>query len=119
MVNHIYELKNKIIDRIETDINQRGIDRINVNEMGELVDMVKDLAEAESSCWQAEYYKTITEEMKGGTQHQEEPMVRSGYGETNINNKEVIEPLRKAMKNATPNERAKLRSEVMAMVNTR
>ena len=32
--------------------------------------MVKDLAEAEKSCWEAEYYRSVAEAMEGG----------SGYG---------------------------------------
>lgn len=65
MVEDIYNIKNQIIERIEKDISERGPERIDVSEMGKLVDMVKDLAEAEKSCWEAEYYRGVSEAMDG------------------------------------------------------
>lgn len=64
MVEDIYNIKNQIIERIEKDIDERGPERIDVSEMGKLVDMVKDLAEAEKACWEAEYYRGVSEAME-------------------------------------------------------
>lgn len=71
MVDKIYDIKNKVIERIEKDMSSRGIDRIDVVEFSKLVDMVKDLAEAEEKCWEAQYYRTVTGAMDG----------KSGYGQ--------------------------------------
>ena len=139
MVNKIYELKNQMIQRIEGDIQQRGIDRIDVNQMGELVDMVKDLAQAEASCMQAEYYKTVVEAMKTGSSGYGSGTgssagygsMRSGYGGMDgrygyattrqaqsgaMGHQEVMEPLRMAIQTAGPDEREHLRNEVMQLI---
>lgn len=65
MVEEIYELKNKLLEEMMRDVQERGVERLDK----ERVDMVKDLAEAEKSCWEAEYYRSVAEAMEG-----------SGYG---------------------------------------
>lgn len=35
-----------------------------IDEMGEVVDMIKDLAEAKKDCWKAKYYESIVEAME-------------------------------------------------------
>lgn len=66
MVEEIYELKNKLLEEMMRDVQERGVERLDK----ERVDMVKDLADAEKSCWEAEYYRSVAEAMEGG----------SGYG---------------------------------------
>lgn len=36
---------------------------MNTNEVGQIVDMIKDLSEAEEKCWKACYYKSVVENM--------------------------------------------------------
>lgn len=62
MVDKIYGIKNQLIKEVEKTIAERGIERVD----GERVDMIKDLAEAEKNCWEAEYYRTVAEAMKEG-----------------------------------------------------
>ena len=69
MVEVIYDLKNQLLEEMERDVKERGVERLDK----EKVDMVKDLAEAEKSCWEAEYYRAVAEAMEGG----------SGYGMQN------------------------------------
>ena len=61
MVGEIYELKNKLLEQMAQDVQERGIERLDKDR----VDMVKDLAEAEKNCWKAEYYRAVTEAMEG------------------------------------------------------
>lgn len=71
MVGAIYELKNQLLESMLREVQERGgIDRLDK----ERVDMVKDLAEAEKSCWEAEYYRSVTEAMEGSSGAQ------MGYG---------------------------------------
>lgn len=72
MVEEIYELKNKLLEQLMKDVGERGIERID----GDMVDMVKDLAEAEKSCWEAEYYRSVAEAMERGTGYG----AQMGYG---------------------------------------
>lgn len=65
MVEKIKMIKDQFLGRMEQELNQRGIQRVDVESMGKMADIVKDLAEAEKSCWEAEYYRTVTEAMEG------------------------------------------------------
>ena len=108
MSDRMQSLKEKFLDRIETDIAERGIERINVAEIGELVDIVKDLAEAEKDCKKAMYYHEVVKAMGGSTEYSEQPAYSGDYSG-------VIEPLRKAIQAAGPDERAKMRREIRAI----
>lgn len=51
-------------------------DNSSIQQMGEVIDMVKDLAEAEEKCWKACYYKSIVEAMDEEKRH---GVDRAGY----------------------------------------
>ena len=72
MVEEIYTMKNEILKQAKKELEERGAERMDVDRLGEMVDMVKDLAEAEKSCWEASYYRKINEAMESS----------SGYGST-------------------------------------
>ena len=74
----IRETKNTLLERLDKAINEKGADRMNIQEVGMLTDAVKDLADAEKSCWEAEYYMTVTEAMNDGSMGYEEGM---GYSD--------------------------------------
>lgn len=80
MVERIKETKDQILERMEQTINERGIDRVDVNEMGKLADIVKDLAEAEKACWEAEYYMSVTEAMDEYGYEEEMGYAQGGEG---------------------------------------
>ena len=67
MVGEIKATKDKVLRRLEQVIDEKGPERMNVQEVGMLADVVKDLAEAEKSCWEAEYYMSVTEAMQDGS----------------------------------------------------
>lgn len=146
MVEKIWEIKNKILQRVEKDT--MNMERIDVEEVGKLVDMVKDLAEAEEKCWKAQYYRKVTEAMEQGQQAGYGGGTgssagygsggsggggRQGYGTTarqgysggggggsqgygSMGHEEFMEPLRMALQQAGPDERERLRNEVMKTV---
>jgi len=62
---------------MQQTIDEKGIERIDVSEMGKLADQVKDLAEAEKACWEAEYFRAVTEAMEDGQIGYDDGM---GYG---------------------------------------
>lgn len=140
MVEKIYNLKNKILQHVENE--SADMQRMDVKEVGELVDMVKDLAEAEKSCWEAMYYKSVVESMsgksgygsgggtgssagygsQGGIRDMGYGSSYSGYrssgmqGYGSMGHQDVMEPLRAAIQQASPDEREHLRNEVKAMI---
>ena len=117
MVSKICELKDMFLKRVDHDISERGIERIDVHEMGELVDIIKDLAEAEDYCWQAEYYRSITNAMDSkGARNDRTGYTHSVSGDVHVHHHEVIDPIMTAIKNAEPDERERLKSEIMSLI---
>ena len=59
----IKELKQKLVDCFKAEISTKGLDCIDTQEAGAVVDMIKDLAETEKECMEALYYQKVTEAM--------------------------------------------------------
>lgn len=64
-IEGLKELKEKLVCGAKEALNQ-GFQNVDTHEMGEVIDMIKDLAEAEEECWKACYYKHITCAMEDG-----------------------------------------------------
>lgn len=64
MVHKICKMKDKLCDYASQQM-ERGLDNVDTREMGMVVDMIKDLAEAEKACLEAEYYDTVIDAMDG------------------------------------------------------
>lgn len=60
-VNDICEMKEKLIDWTKEELS-KSKECIDTHEMGEVIDMIKDLFEAEEKCWKSCYYKLLVEE---------------------------------------------------------
>lgn len=56
------EMKHTLIEAAKAQL-AKGVENIDTEEMGEVVDMIKDLADAEKSCMEASYYENVTEAM--------------------------------------------------------
>lgn len=75
MTEDIKMLKTKVMQFMDQEVNKYGNGRMDVKQIGELADVVKDLAEAE-------YYCTVAESMTGGQDTMGyTPMNRAGYGQ--------------------------------------
>ena len=59
MIEDIKMLKDKVLQHMDQEIGKYGNGRMDVKQVGELADVVKDLAEAE-------YYCTVAQSMTGG-----------------------------------------------------
>lgn len=59
----ICEMKEKLTKYCETELS-KSMECVDTKELGEAIDMVKDLAETEEKCFKACYYKTIVKAMK-------------------------------------------------------
>lgn len=60
----IVDIKHDLIEAVKMEMAQ-GIEAVDTEEMGEVVDMIKDLAQAEKSCMEAAYYELVCEAMQG------------------------------------------------------
>lgn len=138
MVDKIYEIKNKLIEQVEQQMRDRP-DRVDK----EMVDAIKDLAEAERNCWEAEYYRSVSEAMEGGSgysgysggssyggsssdgrsgwQNQygsgRNSGGRRGYDGSSrtMGYQEAMDTMRHYMHNSDPAERERMRGEMMSM----
>lgn len=74
MVESIRNLKDELLMQAEQDIHDNGgIDHM-------MIDDIKDLAEAEKACWEASYYRAVTEAMEDGQMGYDGGMGRQGRG---------------------------------------
>ena len=80
MVEKIADLKDQMLMMMEGEISESGIENADVNMLGKIADQVKDLAEAEKSCWEASYYRAVTEAMEDGQMGYDGGMGRQGRG---------------------------------------
>ena len=118
-------MKNEILQQAKKELEERGPDRIDVNRMGEMIDMVKDLAEAEKSCWEAQYYRNaVGEAMKekygysstgspanGGSIVQSE---RQGYGYMGrMGHDDIIEELGNEYQRMSPDEKMMMKTKIL------
>ena len=59
-------IKATLVDSVKEQLSH-GIECVDAHEMGEVVDMIKDIYEAENYCMQSKYYKSIVEAMGDGS----------------------------------------------------
>lgn len=62
-------------ERLMTELHAKvasGLKSCDVKEAGEVVDMIKDLADAEKNCWEACYYETVVKAMEEKTEDWDE-----------------------------------------------
>jgi len=139
MVEAIKSNKDALLKRLEQVINEKGPERMNVQEAGMLSDQIKDLAEAEKACWEAEYYRAVTDAMEGPSGYMPEGMGyqpmnrgRMGYNRNrdsmgryasrrgydgSYGYHEHMEDIRSEMQSASPEEREKMKRELRQMLD--
>ena len=135
MVEKIAENKNRILEYMGNNLDKYGPDKMDVAEMYKVADIIKDLADAEKLCWEAEYYRSVTEAMDSsgympegmnynagqggqgrmGYNSNRDSMGRYSHGRRGYH--EGLDALRTQMQSATPEEREKLKREMRQMLD--
>lgn len=103
MIDKICMIRRQLVMKVDDDIAERGLDRIDVQNLGEVIDMIKDLAVAEEKLRKADYYHRVTVAMDGGEQMR-------------IKHPELADAITRALQSADPHDREMIRGEVMAML---
>lgn len=62
-MHRIKAMKDKLIKEAQNRMD--NLDGGSIEQMGQIIDMIKDLSEAEKSCLEAEYYDTVIDAMDG------------------------------------------------------
>lgn len=116
MIEDIKMLKEKVLQHMDQEIGKYGNGRMDVKQIGDLADVVKDLAEAE-------YYCTVAESM-GGSQGYTQPRTmgyqgqggmgggRQGYGTGSMGHTDPMQVVRDVLA-SNPELRSQLRNELM------
>lgn len=73
----ICEMKKTLTDNLKAQMT--NLETLDTKEAGEVVDMIKDLAQTEAYCWQACYYETVVKAMKEGEREPHYGESRMGY----------------------------------------
>ena len=134
MVELISDEKNKVLEYMKKSLDKYGPDKMNVEEVGKLADAIKDMAEAEKACWEADYYRSVTEAMEGQAGYMPDGMgyvrgrmgynpnrdsmgryARRGYGGYGYH--EHMQDIRSEMQSASPEEREKMKRELRQMLD--
>lgn len=121
MVEKIKATKDKVLDYMEREISKYGENRIDTKTAGDIADIIKDLAEAERDCWEAEYYRSVTEAMgSSGSSGYTQPMgygttsgARRGYGTGTMGHVDPMPAIREMIASLSPETKAQLRNELM------
>lgn len=124
MVEKIKATKDKVLDFMDREIGKYNGDRMDVKEIGDLADIIKDLAEAEKSCWEAEYYRSVSEAMGGssGSSGYMQPTgdrmgydgggARRGYS-GGMGHTDPLSSIREMMSSLSPEMRKQLRNDLL------
>lgn len=75
MIKSLEKIECKLIEAVEMEF-AKGVENVDVDEAGKVIDMIYDLAKAKKNCFEAEYYKTVNEAME---EKEEEGEERYGY----------------------------------------
>lgn len=62
-MHRLKQMKDKLIN--EARERMENMDGGSIEQMGQIIDMIKDISEAEKACLEAEYYDTVIDAMDG------------------------------------------------------
>lgn len=62
-MQRLHVMKDKLIKEAQNRMD--NLDGGSIEQMGQIIDMIKDLSEAEKACLEAEYYDTVIDAMDG------------------------------------------------------
>ena len=79
-MQRIKRMKDKLIEEAQSRL--QNMDGGSIEQMGQIIDMIKDLSEAEKSCLEAEYYDSVIDAMENGQRYgYREPYMMDGNGD--------------------------------------
>lgn len=126
MENKVYKLKEKLIGKIEDEM--QDMNRLDVDKVAMLIDAVHHLAETEYYCSIADSMWADKHGYSGGGTGSSTPIsqVRSGYMEQPVRSsympqhmgympQDPMEAMREKLRNSSPDERERLKRDAMQM----
>lgn len=68
------DVEKKLLDLLCGEIAEKGLECVDTCEAGQVVDMIKDIADAKKNCFKAKYYETVVEAMEDAEEEEETMM---------------------------------------------
>jgi hypothetical protein len=124
MIEDIKRLKEKILQYTDQEVSKYGNNRMDTKVVGELADVIKDLAEAEYYCSvaqamgesEASGYGSMGGRSGYGGQGGSMGGNRSGYGGNMMGHSDPMSAIRDIMNTADPETKMMLRNEINKMM---
>lgn len=70
-MHRIIKMKDRLIEEAQSRMD--NLDGGSIEQMGQIIDMIKDLAETEKACLEADYYDSVVEAMDGDDRYGYDP----------------------------------------------
>ena len=70
-MHRITKMKDRLIEEAQSRMD--NLDGGSIEQMGQIIDMIKDLAETEKACMEADYYDSVVEAMDGDDRYGYDP----------------------------------------------
>lgn len=74
----VKEMKERLLSLCKMEL-AKNVEEVCTEELGQVIDMVKDLAEVEEKCAKSKYYMTVTEAMEAAEEDPRYGDMRAGY----------------------------------------
>lgn len=62
-ISELCEMEKRLVEAAQAELS-KGVENVDTKEFGEVIDMIKDLAETKKFCMEAHYYKLVSEAME-------------------------------------------------------
>lgn len=115
-ISMIHCIEDKLTSMVLDELEKNDPACIDTEELGEVIDMIKDLAETKEKLYKASYYdsvvKAMTRDEKDIPEDAHSEMIMSHPDEFTMKSLDMI---RKAWANATPDTRKHMKSEVVKL----
>lgn len=110
----IDDISCRLLDIVHEQLECDDVSAIDAEELGEVIDMIKDLAEAKEKVHKAEYYQSVVDAMasskvEGASGDHHEEMLMEHPDDFTMKS---VAMLRKAWAHATPETRRHMKSEI-------
>lgn len=118
MIDMICKMKTDIVKQARTEIDERGIERMDVDRIGEMVDMVKDLAEAEEKYWKGQYYRNLVTEAMEARFGGASTLPKQGVSARMIEHDDLVDQLGMKYQGLSPEEKMAMKSRVLMKLSS-
>ena len=117
MVEKIKMTQEKVLEFMNQEIGKYGNNRMDVKEIGELADIIKDLSEAEYHCSIVDAMHKGSSDISKYTQPTNDYMMYSSHEGTKGSNDDPVRTIKELLSSANSDDRARIRGELASLMS--